>query len=343
MTDPTTPATDPTRFRGPPSPPVPPGGSAAQASGGAPGDDEHFPERLRLPPVSHVAARALMIDALDQAATERTGVAVVGPKGCGKTDAVGHVLTRFAAAERLRAQRDPTLPRRRVLGVSTLRATQYRDVLLDLLHALAGASHRDRVRGRVKTADELRLELADLLLDYGVAVVLVDESETLSDAALRVLRDLLQATEARDPSRAAGADPAGAAPAGVGLLLVGTDELTPRLLRHEEGGQRLARLVPVGQVRAAHAAEIYRAWLPGLEAHVASVGEAAWAAYVRRVVTQGRPVAIRRLEAHVREYARRLARGDPRVTSRAAVYLVEQLFERTWHETGWADGAGGTS
>jgi hypothetical protein len=324
---------------------VPPG-FAPPAGGGAEDepDDPHFPEKLRLPPVLHVPARALACDALDQAATARTGVALVGPKGVGKTEAVAWAAERFAAAERVRAQRDPSYQRRRVLEVSTLRATHYRETLLDLVHALVGPSHRDRVRGRVKSADELRIEAAELLLDYNVVVIRVDEGETLTEPAARALRDLMTETAARDPGRTAGAPAdAGGAPAGVGLLLVGTDDLTPRLLRSDEAGQRLARLVPVAGVRAPHVAGVYRSWLPGLEPHVAIVGESEWAAYVRQLVTLGQPVAIRRLVTHVSEYVRRLARGDTRVGCRGGVYFVPDLFERTWRETAWADGTGGAA
>lgn len=321
--------------------PRPPDGAAAAAGGGTP--DEHFPERLCLPFVATASVVALCHDALDQAAAARTGVVLVAPKGAGKSRALRHVIGRFALADRLRAGRDPAYRRRRVVAVSTLRASTYRDALLDLLYAVAGASHRDRVRGRVKTLDELRIELAEMLLDLGVVVVVVDDAETLSDHALTALRDVMVETATRDPAGAPGADGA-QAPAGVGMLLAGTGDLTPRLLRSDEAGQRYARLVSAGLVPAAHVAGVYRLWLPGFEAHVAAIGEAAWAGYVRTLVTRGKPVALRRLEAHVREYARRLARRDPRrVTAREAVYFAAEPFELTWGESGWADGtAGGT-
>jgi type II secretory pathway predicted ATPase ExeA len=130
---------------------------------------------------SGLSVKALVTDALDQVATQRRGVVVLGPKGCGKSLALRHALGEFAALERARERRRPRYRRRRVLQVRGIRADRYVDAAVVLLREVSGTSPQVRVHGRLKKHDELLLELVLQLLEQRYAAVVVDEAELLSD------------------------------------------------------------------------------------------------------------------------------------------------------------------
>lgn len=288
-----------------------------------------FAEELKLPVLAEIEAITWISDALDQAATERKGVAVVGQKGAGKTVALKRAIDDFDAAERLAQRTDARHERRRVVLIHSPRSKTRRDILAVIWKAVLGMELRPLVRGRTKPDDIILEELVEHMLQQRVAVLVFDEAEYLSDEGLRVIRDLMSLAEATSKERYAEGD---YRPAGVGALLVGTPKLTPRLSASEEAGHRWTRVQEVDGLEAEQAAEVYLRFLPKFSQHVDRIGSAAWVDYVRLEVGRGRPIPVRFIENHVRNYVRRMHAADPTFAAINAIPFEHELFDYTLKE-----------
>lgn len=300
---------------------------------GAIDPDDPFRTPLSLPFIPGLDSLALMSDALDQAANERKGVIVVGPKGVGKTIALRYALDRRLEAEWAKRDLDASYYPRQVVLLRSIRARRYRDVLGALYNELMGHEWTDRAHGRAKSDDTLRKELIKHLADERRVVIAVDEAETLTPEAINALRDLIAEAEDRDVDRFGDGT---ITAAGVGVLLVGADNgFRGRIAASDEAGHRWVRIVTLEPLDASDIAGVYPTLLPGFRAHVQRIGDAAWAAYVTRVVSHERRLPIRALENHVRLYYRLLTGTDHGVTSPGTAYFHQDLFEFTWGETDW--------
>lgn len=289
-------------------------------------------ERLTFPILEDVGAIPRVFDALIHAVKERKGVLCVGPKGTGKTLALRYVIDQFEKAEAENQRRDAKYRRRRIVRATTLRATTHRDALIGLMQVVLGFPPVTKIRGRSKTDDELKAELLDQLSAQRVALLVIDEAETLSDAALAILRDILSVSEATSGERFTAE---GYAPAGVGILLLGTWDLYPRVLRLDEAGQRWVRVEKIGLVPPAKVPDVYRRLLPALDRRASEMGPEGWADFITGQVSQGNELSLRVIENHVRAYCRRMVSQDMSIRSVDDIGFKEKLFTYTWSEAGW--------
>jgi hypothetical protein len=305
------------------------------------GSDPHqnAAEELVLPLLEEVEAYSLIHEAIDQALAERKGVLLVGDKGVGKTVAFREGLDALFNAERQKEDLDASYRPRYVVRHATVRNQSARDVLVDLLGQVK-PDFVPRVRGGVKKEDELRKELVFALLDSRVALLAIDEAETLRDDILTVLRDINSDAErlAAARFRVSSADDAngGVAAAGVGILLVGTTKLSARIQEGDECDRRWVRLLIANPVAPDLVPTVYLKWLPQFRAAPAAANPVAWANYIHSLVSSGKPVPISRIENHVRLYYRLMVRNGLAI-SRVATPFHQDLFEYTAGESGWGD------
>lgn len=290
-------------------------------------EDGFRAEDFSLPVLSDLNAMSWLADGLDQAVTERKGVAVVGAKGTGKSVALRRVMDEFIEVEAEVEAGDANRPRRG-LAVLTGPRSENRRAVLDVIWKAVVGMEPMRQRGR-KIADEKLLEmLIEEILRQNVAVIVVDEAENLSYEALEVLRDIVSLAETTSKRRFS--DETYRA-AGVGVLLVGTRKLAPRLRESGEAGHRWLRIQSVSALDPDEAAQVYLDFLPQIQIHVDEIGEEGWLEYVRIHVCMGKPVPIRLIENHVRNYARRMFANDATL-NRDEIPFEEEIFEYTLKE-----------
>lgn len=285
-------------------------------------------EKMTLPVLDEVSAMVWISDALDQALTERKGVAVIGSKGTGKSVALRRVIDDFHEIEGEAEAADANRPRRGLTLLNGPRAEKRRDVLEVIWKAVVGMPPIQS-RGR-KVGDDMLLEmLVEEILRQNVAALVVDEAENLSEEALYVLRDIVSLAETTSQERYAGDE---YSTAGVGVLLVGVGDLAPRLRATGEAGHRWLRIQRVTGLEPARAAKVYLQFLPGLQPHVDEIGSGTWEEYVRVNVCMGASIPIRLIENHVRNYARRMVTADDSIGSRAQIPFNAETFEFTLKE-----------
>lgn len=284
-------------------------------------------EDLALPVLDELDIQVTAIEALDRAASERKGFALIGKKGTGKTMAMTRAIDDFERAERAR-QEDVAYQSRGVLRLQAPRTAKYVEVLDAVHRALTGDSLLVRRRGARILPDKLRQDLVQQLVLTNTAVLVLDEAEHLSDEGLTVLRDLMSEAEATHADRLRG-DAYRAV--GIGIVLVGTRELARRLKHSEEHGRRWIHAYHADLLPATTVAQVYGRFLPSCAERAATVGEKAWVAFIRQhIAPVGIPVS--RIENHVRHYVRRWTNHDERIRQLADVPFDEAVFVGTWSE-----------
>jgi hypothetical protein len=294
---------------------------------------QHVAEDLALPILPSLGAVTLCKLALDTAATLRRGVMVVGPKGVGKTVGLHLAYEWFAALEREKRQLDNAHRPRRVLRVHGLRNTSYRDTALLLARKLS-KTYDDRVRGRKKEPNEVRADFLQLCLKQNYAVLILDEAENCSDAALLLLRDLMADAEEEDPTRyrMAGATTA----AGLGIVVAGDRPIEERLGLTNEASERWVNVIRVDLLTPEDVIGVYSTWFPGFTPHIESIGPDVWANYLSSVVCRGQHVSFRLLENHARMYVHYTARSNAEVRALHDVAFDADLFQFTLEQAAWA-------
>jgi type II secretory pathway predicted ATPase ExeA len=293
--------------------------------GGFDDEAQHRAESLRLPALPGLSVTARVRDAFDTAAVTRRGVAIIGPKGAGKSSAITQVLREFLDREHTKWQSDRKYVRQGILRVRGLRAKTYRDGVIAMFKALTGAAVNTRARGRSKTDDELLDEFVFTLMQHHAAVIIVDEAEYISAAMFEILRDIMSEAADRDP-RVRDADADGYAAVGVGILLSGTSVVSARLAKHGELRERWARTVEVNYVPASEVPDVFVFWFPAFAAHVGAAGKQVWEAFIRAKVTRGQPMSLRLLDTHARFYFRRVTRRTNAQYDREHIPFIEQHF-----------------
>lgn len=286
-------------------------------------------ENMRLPIEEGLGSLDIVRDAVDQAWSERKAVAVIGPKGMGKTIAIQRVQGEFDAYQKALQAEDAKYRPRKLVVIRSSRSDDELEVYARIWKAVVGNEPKLRVRGRTISIDTLRDKLVEHLLNGDVGVLAFDEAELLSDEGLDVIRDLISEAEQTSKSRMAGDEYEAA---GVGVVLLAAAEMMPRLTEWEETGHRLVRIVELEGLDSATVADLYRAFLPGIEEHVVDVGTAAWTDWVRQEVTWGKPVPVRFVENHTRNYVRRMAEADPTLERREDIPFDEEIFLFTLDE-----------
>lgn len=292
-------------------------------------ESTHLVEELELPILDDIDALAWITDAIDRAHAERKGIAVVGRKGAGKTIAANQGIEQFNESEREIEERDDSYERRRAVLIQSPRSEKREDVLDAIWKAATGMGMRQYSRGKKKSYEELRDELVEKLLNMRIAVLVLDEAENLSATGFEVLRDVNSVAETRSEGRISGTS---YRPAGVGIVLIGTHELKPRLTNSREAGHRWVSIRTIQDLAPAEAARVYRHFLPAFEQKATEVGEDAWNEYIRQQIVHGREVPVRQVENHVRSYVRRaVAAADEEIETKDEIPWDRDLFEWT-HE-----------
>jgi len=289
-------------------------------------------EDLTLPLLDDIEAVSWMADALMHAIKERRGVICVGSKGSGKTVALDLAIARFLASEREIKRASAKYRRRRIVHLRTVRGEKPRDVLTAIFRAATGHAPAMRIRGRMKTIDELTEEVITTLSAQRVALIVVDEAETLSASAVGVLRDILSVSESTTEDRYTAG---GKRPAGVGILLVGTWETYARMSKDDEAKERWARVQEIGAPTGYVVADIYRRLFPAFEDHARIIGVEAWDTFIHAHVSQGREVSLRLIENHIRAYARRMLHLTPEIRRAEQFTFNEEVFLYTLSEVQW--------
>lgn len=268
-----------------------------------------------------------MSDALDQALTERKGVAVVGYKGTGKSIALADAIAGFEAQEPANAEKEQRAERR-VRKLQSPSATDKREVLVAIHQAIFGMEPELRARGgRTRGYDVLLPELVELLLSQDIAVLVFEEAENLKEEGVEVARDLVSMAEAKGEDRRFTEQ--GIRAFGVGVLFVGTPKLIPPLRASAEVGQRWVRIQEIGDLNPERAAAVYRAYLPAFERRARELGARQWRDFVRIRVAKGGAMPIRHIENHTRSYVRSMLAEFPETDSFEAIGFDEEIFFST--------------
>jgi hypothetical protein len=294
-------------------------------------DDErvHFLENLELPVLEDLPVIAEVAGGLDEVVKNRGVVAVVGPRGCGKTFAIRLALDDFGATEQEKARQDAKYARRRVVVAPLSRAKSRRDALLLLLRAVTESEPVIRSGRRGKTDDELFADLTTALPLFSVRALVFDEAETLNAATLQLVRDLVSSTQSVDNAGvSATKEGFRQRPAGLGVLFVGTDHFGDRVKKWEEAGRRLRILRQVHGIPGADVPEAYRRLFSPCAAHAATAGEKAWEKVVLGL-TKGANLPIGDLVNHIRIFARQLA-VEHNVRTVGDMEFDEAIWEFTW-------------
>jgi hypothetical protein len=289
-------------------------------------------EELALPIIDALGAVGACRRAIDLAAASRRGVLVVGSKGCGKTIGLARAREFFSDLERERRALDSSYAIRRTELFSLISPTDYRGTAVMVAKKIS-PTYSDRVRGRKKDVNEIRIEVAQLCIKQRIAVLLVDEADHCSPETIGFFRDLMAQGESADDSRFAGNG--GTRAAGVGVVLVGTDDLEKTVIASSEAGHRWATALEVGMLDVEQVKRVYSEWFPRFAEHVSAVGDLAWTNYLASVVCRGQPVSLRTLENHTRIYVHGCLRGDRSLYGIRDVPFRKQLFESTATEAAW--------
>lgn len=293
-------------------------------------------EDLALPITGETEAIRWMTDVLHQAIAERKGIAVIGPRGAGKTVALASAIEEVRKIEQAAADEEQRAERR-LLEVQSPRAEVRRHVIGAIWQEVFGMEQPQRVRNRrLKPDDVLLEELVEMLIQQNVVALAFDEAECLSSEGITVIRDIISRAERLGRERRY--NEGKYRPFGIGVVLVGTEELHAALMDSGELGQRWVRIVEVGLLEPDQVARTYQKFLPAFKDHVNRIGNDAWNEFVRVRVCNGSAMPIRLLENHVRAYARRMVADNPDITSISDVKFDEELFFMTLNEIPGARG-----
>jgi hypothetical protein len=278
--------------------------------------------------------------ALRQAVDHRMGVVVTGALGFGKSEGAHAAKERFADDQQKASHDHATHRRQRVYYVNLRTVRSQRQLTLDLLHkATPGLMARGRTR-RNSTIDydELREQLYRVYRAQNVVALIIDDAQRLTTAGLQFARDLI-ATKEMDAHRTiAGRDGSEAPAVGVGVVLIGTTELTKRVIDTGEthGNGRWVFEHTVGSIPEHSISRIYEHIFPAFAAHVSDVGRTAWESFIAQHVSLGRNLPIRVVTTHAREYFARLydhSRGS--VSDRDVAAFDRAIFLESLRATLW--------
>lgn len=261
-----------------------------------------FLERNPLPYLEKFGVGTRLHDAVDKAAELRQIVLVLGSKGMGKSVRMEHVSTWFETREEKRWAIDNSYVPLRLHLVTSSRKDTYEDVLVGLLLAI-DKRESTKERGRKKTPKELKERICELLAKKHIAVIGLEEAETLTKHTFDAFRDVVALSAETERRRGAKGDQVG-----TGLVVVGTPSSESVMRGHEEYGHRVFETVRIPDVTIAEATEVMQTWLPQATA-LAGEDATTFRTIVRVRICFDRPTIMRHLATVTREYARRLDRS----------------------------------
>jgi type II secretory pathway predicted ATPase ExeA len=284
-------------------------------------------DALTFPVLAELDTATRLFDSLRAAARRRKGVIVTCPQGGGKTVGLAEAIEMFNEAEQVEAERTER-PRRGIATINTLRESSLTQIVTAIYSEVFGLELAVTSRGKRKSYEDLRAELIQHLMNEHIAVLVIDEAETLPPEALLVLRDIMSVAEAtaKDRFRREGTRRR-YRPTGVGVLLVGTPELRNVIRDHREAGQRWVRMDTIDLIEAAEVPAIYRRMYPACDAYAKSVGDAVWTRFISRAVTpMKQALPIRFIENHLTDFHTRLVNCQPAATRIDALAFDAELF-----------------
>lgn len=263
-----------------------------------PADEDGLP----IPAYDALPALRIAYKALDTALRQHTGVLLIGPKWAGKTTGILRAIDLVHENEERLAAANENHRARRVLYVHSKHPRSSKEFVFFLLQKVVpGARDRDGVRR--KSEDTMVQELVNALLHKRYGIVVCDEAEYLTNAAIDTMRKIVSQSFVDDKRRTQTVGTTEVLrPAGVGVVLVGTE--TVRTLVHQNPDARF-RLGIEHEVPTINANQVHAAYLhvfPGFGAHIAQIGINAWIEYCRLTVALGRPMVIGKVVQHCRLY-----------------------------------------
>lgn len=266
--------------------------------------DDYDPDFVRAHPLPYLEGYGVGMrvhDALDKVFNGRHVVMVVGGKGLGKSVGLDRARDWFHEREDRRAKNDNSYQPLRVQLMTSARQDSYEEVLTNVLHAL---DRREPTKegGRRKTTAALRDRIAELMARKRVAILAVDEAETLTAQSLNAYRDIA-ASSADRAARVVSASSPGA----IGLLVAGTPQCHDRMESSGEYGHRIAEVVRLPDVTIKQAEEVLQQWLPQI-AGLDRAAQSQLRTAVRVNICRDRSTNMRHLDHIVKEYGRRLDR-----------------------------------
>jgi len=290
----------------------------------------HRLRNLKLPVIENLPIISYMHDGLTLAATQRRLVAVLSPKGAGKSMALDQALRAAEDAEDAKVEAAAEYLPLAFPRILSPRSRSRVEILGAMWKPITGAEIPRIVRGKARPYEDLIEELMVHLVSMNVGVLVFDEAERLSHEGLTVIGDVMKAAEAKGHGRY-GEDGRRFAASGVGVLLVGTTRLGPKLQTWEEAEQRLLQVRRVGALEPAEASDIYRRYLPAFEQR-AEEDEESWLELIRLQVCAGRPITLREIENHTRTYVTRMYAQDAELERPEDVPWSEEVFFETLTE-----------
>jgi hypothetical protein len=287
-------------------------------------------EDFEIPVLSEPDAYQWMADVLSHAVTERKGVAVIAPKGAGKSIAMSIAIEQFLEEEHaLAAQKERA--ERRIQEVETPEADERGEFIRALWQSIYGMTEVRRARRRTADKEDGPLNLLiEHLISNNVAALVFDEAEKLSDEGMRVVRDIISRAEKAGKERRR--RNAKIKAFGVGVVLMGTDEILGTIDASGEKGHRWIRIKALNLLTPLQAANVYRAYLGTFDRRARDMGEPAWAEFIRVRVALDKDMPIRHIENHVRGYVRRCLVEFPDVQSFDDLPYDDELFFDTLRE-----------
>lgn len=287
-------------------------------------------DHLALPILPHPTADAIMGEAVHTAMTQGRIVAVIGPKGSGKSLALQAVIARVDASEATREVASAEYEPRMVVRLGTIRTDDPRAVLGLIYRATIGTDLKlSGAKGLRRSYEYLTDVVVRTLRSCRVSALVVDEAELLSVTALAVLRDVLTVAEAAPDGRIEMQEDAAVyRPAPFGMVLVGTEMLQHRLQATDEWGQRVLTCLTIPPLDWTGVRAAYEGALPAIAAHADGATDA-W----RQLLGEcwATPPSWRAIENHLRTYLRLVGYTQPAHAALTVAFDAE-LFAYAVHQ-----------
>lgn len=280
--------------------------------------------RVRLPLLAAVDALAALRIAIQFAADRRKGVVVTGDKGAGKTVALARAVRSFRRDEALVNGNDASTAARDVALLPVCRPASRSEYIRLIYTAEFGElDARSLRRGDEGMLDDLVASWTEA----GVAVLVADEAEHLSAAALDVLRDIMSRAAAPNADEATAHEEYLDRPRGLGVVVVGTPSVARRLRKTSEWRERWAREIKAYPLAVDALPDLYASYLPCFAHEAERRGSEKWAELVLEIAGPHYTGSMRLIETHIECYLALFCEnaGEPPTTVEEVTF-DEEIF-----------------